>query len=93
MLKSLFDRKITPNMIFVFIVCIAAAVSVAVGVALMSYQDYNLEAAQKQSAYSLEALGSRLESQKLSALNYTAQISRTSSVIDAVEASDGNDKY
>ena len=82
--------KITTKVILAFVVCLVLSVSVALGVAIMSYQNYNRDVAQEQSAFSLKALDSRLEAQKTSALNYAMQISQVSGIVGAIEAQDGN---
>lgn len=84
-LKEWFSNlKITVKVIASFVVCLLLAVSIAVGVAVVSYQNYNLTVAQKQSGYSLEALSQRLEERKSSALNDTIQAAQSSNLLNAL---------
>ncbi len=82
--------KISAKVIIVFVASLVLSVSIAVGVAIMSYQEYNRSVAQDQSAFSLEALNSQLDSQKASALSDAFQMSQVFDVIRAVEAQDEN---
>ncbi|QOX65011.1 HAMP domain-containing protein [Anoxybacterium hadale] len=84
-----FNLKITVKVIASFIVCMLLAVSIAVGVAIVSYQSYNLTVAQKQSGYSLNALSGRLEEKRVSALNDTLQASQSSELLNAMALQDG----
>lgn len=82
------DLKISAKVIIVFVASLVLSVSIAVGVAIMSYQEYNRNVAQEQSAFSLEALNSQLESQKTSALSDAVQMSQVFNIISAMEAQD-----
>jgi len=87
-MKWFFDRKITTKVIIVFVISLILAVSIAVGVAIRSYQNYNFTVSQEQSAFSLDALDSRVHEQKLSALNYAVQIAQGTDVVVATELRD-----
>ena len=84
------DLKISAKVIIVFVASLALSVSIAVGVAIMSYQEYNLNVAQDQSAFSLEALNSELETQIASAKNDAFQLSQVFDIVRAMEARDEN---
>ncbi len=86
--KKLFNHKITTKVIAAFVICLILSIAITVGQAIWSYQNYNLEVAQNQSAFSLEALNSRLEEQKSAALSSAVQISMTSNLITAIESQD-----
>lgn len=80
------DLNISVKVIIVFIASLIVSVTIAVGVAIMSYQEYNQNVAQEQSASSLEALNSGLETQMTSALNDAFQMSQAMDIVKAMEA-------
>jgi methyl-accepting chemotaxis protein len=84
------NLKISAKVIIVFVASLVLSVSIAVGVAIMSYQEYNLSVAQDQSAFSLEALNSELQMQMASAQNDAFQMSQVFDVMRALEARDEN---
>lgn len=87
--ERFFNLKLTVRVIASFIVCMLLAVSIAVGVAIVSYQNYNLSVAQKQSSYSLDALSGHLEEKRVSALNDTIQAAQSSELLNAMALQDG----
>ncbi len=87
-MRWFYDRKITTKVIIVFVISLVLAVSIAVGVAIMSYQNYNLSVAQEQSAFSLDALDGRVHEQKQSAQNYAVQLAQGTDVVTATELRD-----
>ncbi len=88
--KWFFSRTITVKVIMVFVGSMILALTISVGRSIMSYQDYNLDVAQRQSAFSLEAIDGWLAVEQASSLNYTVQMSRTASVIDALALQDSS---
>lgn len=83
------DFRITTRVIAVFVMSILVAVTVSVGVAVFSYQNYNVEVAQNQSAYSLDALDSRLDEYGQIAFNTAVQLSENGGLNQWVSSSPG----
>ncbi|HCU08550.1 MAG TPA: hypothetical protein DF480_06275, partial [Clostridiales bacterium] len=83
--KWFLNRTITAKVIIVFVASMVLALTISVGRSIWSYQDYNQDVAQRQSAFSLEAIDERLAVQRESSLNYVLQLSKTAGIINALE--------
>lgn len=84
-LKWFFNRTVTVKVIIVFVASMVLALSMSVGRAIWSYQGYNQDVSQRQSAFSLDAIDGWLVAEQNSSLNYSVQLSKSSDIIRAVE--------